>query len=134
MFQLSDPISRSFNMRFPALRAATRPGKTFPLFKNIPAFQAPGRLDDERFSLRGHRECNMGEMLIDLLFSDSHIPRKIDRGDFPFTQNFNKLLSNRFHFSFVKQATVFRDHTRLMTCNQEKVQNFTRVLDDLFFL
>lgn len=35
---------------------------------------------------------------------------------------------------FVKQAAVFRNHTRVMTCNQEKVQNFTRVLDDLFFL
>ena len=35
---------------------------------------------------------------------------------------------------FVKQTTIFRDHTRVMTCNQEKVQNFTRVLDDLFFL
>ena len=35
---------------------------------------------------------------------------------------------------FVKQAIVFTDHTQMMICNQEKVQNFTRVLDDSFFL
>ena len=86
-------------MRFPALRAATRPGKTLPPFKNIPAFQAPGWLDDELFSLRGHRERNMGEMLIDLLFPDPKILRQFNGVHLHFTQNVNKLLSNRFHFS-----------------------------------
>ena len=91
--------SGPLNVRFPALRAATRPGKTLPSFKNIPAFQAQGRLDDELFSLRGHRACNMGEMLIDLLFPDPKILRQFNGVHLHFTQNFYKLLPDRFHFT-----------------------------------
>ncbi len=87
-------------MRFPALRAATRPGITFSIFKNIPAFQATGRLDDELFSLRGHRPCNMGQLLINLLFPDPKILRQFNGVHLHFTQEVNNLLPNRLHIAF----------------------------------
>ena len=110
MFQLSDPISRPLNMRFLALRAATRPGKTLSTFKNISTFQATRREDNKLFPLRDHRACNMGEVLINLLFPDPEILRQLNRVHLHFTQKVDNSLPDRFHLTslFDRAHPIFR--------------------------
>jgi len=79
------------------MRAASRAGEALAVLKNISTRQTPEGSDNEPFPLGRCGACNMGKMLIDLFFPDSHRLGEFPGAHILFAQEVGHLLTNRFH-------------------------------------
>jgi hypothetical protein len=124
-------------MRLPAARTAAGTGKAPAVFKHIAALEAFAGSDSQFISLCRQRPGNVDQVLINLLFLNTHLTRQFPGIHLPLGKQLDYLLAYCWHSSnlqmIIGECCKFQiTNNKFQTNSKNQIQNSKPYIEPTF--